>query len=148
MGGLRIFRKLQAKANGKRVLKIERDFRCFVCGVVDYFDPYAEPVHCARPMRPGEDMRYHGGDPEEGRIDAIRLKKEHWPEGIFEHHGDEIVEIWFLRPGRYKGEKVGWLTDTGLAVHWRMVPGVTPEAGLAMTRNQALDDMISALDRG
>jgi hypothetical protein len=148
MGAMKMFRKLAGvKANGKRILQIEREFRCFACGRVDRYEPYAAPVCCAALMKAGEEMLYHGGDPEEGRIDAITLKKENWPHGIFEN-ATAIVEIWFLRPGRYKGEKIGWMTDTGLAVHWRMVPGVTPQAGIALDRASALECMIAALDRG
>lgn len=123
-------------------------FTCPVCRKQERYEPYAEPRCCHQLMQPGQELYYTGGDPEEYRIDVLKLWRNELPSHFQELDVDKVGEVWFLKPGRQKGERIGWLVEGKLAWQWYMVPGVNPGEGVALDRVEALDAMISALDRG
>jgi hypothetical protein len=148
-----------------KVITLEREFRCSKCGRIDRYEPYASPQHCGVFMDVEEELLYSGGDPEEGRLDVIDMvdpAKRRIQDPIYRKQWDTIVsgldfelgsndkvyEIWFLRPGRYKGEKIGWVVETPLTWKWQMVPGVATRGGACLDQITAVDKMISALDEG
>ena len=148
----------------KNVIRLEREFRCSSCGRVDRYEPYATPLHCGAPMNAQDELLYSGGDPEEGRIDVIDMpdpSKRVVPDAVYQAEFDKIVrgldfpladgklyEIWFLRPGRFKGERIGWIVETPLTWKWQMVKGVKTRGGACLDQITAVDQMISALDEG
>jgi len=149
----------------KNIIVAEREFRCAKCGRIDRYEPYASPLHCGQPMHAAEELLYKGGDPEEGRVDVVTMvhpAKKPIPDLVYKAEFDRIVsgldfevgdddllyEIWFLRPGRYKGEKIGWIVETPLTWRWAMVPGVATRGGACLDQVTAMDKMISALDEG
>lgn len=153
-------------------LQIERGFRCQVCNRVDFYvDPFAEPVHCGSPMLPDDEVRWIGsGDPKTALIDSIGcdppvndpygpFKVLHWksslPSMLSDFDARSVEAVWCLRPGRAKGERIGWLVKSQLvgaggakSVRWFMVPGVSPSEGVSPSRPEAFGAMLEAIERG
>ena len=123
------------------------DFRCYECGKVTQ-EPIDKDVVCC-----GRSMSQSGKVVEEGdeqRVDIVKIASYGYnPFGTHEHFPD-VWEVWFLKPGRTNGERIGWFAKTTLAFKYKMVPGVRSVVaeGTAFTRNGIINKMISALAEG
>ena len=58
-------------------------------------------------------------------------------------------QVWFLKPGRQGGEKLGWIGEGFLSWKYLMVAGVRESfrRGLALSRPRAINAMLVELDR-
>jgi len=170
MSGL--IRRLQRANKQKTPTQLARRYDCASCKkterVVGRYNLYKTITCCGQAMTPRDQIEYVGGDPEEGQVDLIHMpppgsqrhglrdaiyQAEHETvtrrfEHAYDPASDDVYEVYFLRPGRRHGERIGWVHQTPLAWHWKMVPGVATSGGTALGSVECIDAMISALDEG
>lgn len=137
----------------KRIVTLQRVFRCCSCGRIDVYDVFAEPVHCGRPMDAEREL-FRGGDPEALRIDLVEYVRGgaddlQVAESVFTPPSTWITswEVWCLKPGRQNGERIGWLGETLVGYAYQMVPGIPSylAAGLVTNREDALAAILGAI---
>lgn len=139
---------LGAARDAKRVITLERLFRCPECGRCEVFSMKATPRHCGRPMDPEREL-FHGGDPESFRLDIVELRG---PKGSHLDREDGFgadyfkvpdswqpaFTVWVLRPGRMAGERLGWVGQGLIGWEYKMVPGLSVTEGTTLTRDEAI----------
>lgn len=130
--------------------------RCGACERVEVVDaPLVAPANDNwTPICHGAPMEVLGPlfpprtDPHDVQVSLLDVK-EPPPEECAEWKNPR--QVWFLRPGRQGGEKIGWLGESpnALGYHYLLVAGVreTYRRGFAATKARAVSDMLLELDR-
>ncbi len=137
---------------------MRQEFLCRHCGRYK-LEPMSEhgsvvPVCHNEQMVAGAVRSDAGRDTERLSVDIIQLRGGPITEQLFGEKAplagwqlQGTYEVWFLAPGRERGERVGWLRQGMLGWEYRMGPGV-PEAdgsGVAVSRKDAVTKMLLVL---
>lgn len=142
-----------------QIITIQKEYRCLGCGQIDVYSAelQARPVHCGQPMMEGRTL-FRGGDPHSVRVDLVEITRTELARKLFGETAHEEVppgwspafEVWFLKPGRLKGERIGWMGESNFGWEYRMVAGVSQVSarGHALSKRKCVEKMILALDEG
>ena len=119
---------------------------CPTCKRSEVADAAASPV-CHLPMDCLGPLFPTGKDPEAIPVALLEVYTEPVPDDAA--HWTDRREVWFLKPGRDQGERIGWLGKASLSWRFLMTPGIaeTRRQGHALTKLSALSKMLAELDR-
>lgn len=131
-------------------------FRCDGCGQIDlYATGSAIPFHCNRSMGLVKKL-WFGGDKGDVHLSSIVLDEKVTPLGFFvsdrswPSNWKPAFELWQLRHGRVKGERIGWYGKIEALEAWEfvMTAGVVPAEGRGLTKDSIISQMWSAINAG
>ena len=123
-------------------------FGCKKCDRIDVADHSAAAVMmCHGPMDLLGPLFPARRDPDTLDVALIKTK---WsvPPGDCEGWKD-VREVWFLKPGRQDGERIGWIGKGLLGWKYLMVAGIaeTKRRGMAIRKSGAIESMLTELDK-
>jgi hypothetical protein len=99
-------------------------------------------------MAPGK-LVFPEGDTKIRRLHLLKLLRNPVVEWQLPDDPNQIYELWQLRAGgRTDGELLGWIGERATAVEWVMPKGVAIRGGFAPSIEDAVGNMIQALEGG
>ena len=136
-------------------MRVEKEYKCLACGNVQVAEPWAEPQHCGFRMAEGA-ILFKGGDPNRLNVSMVEIPKDKVSALInfetrtllnLDPSWEPAFEVWFMKPGRKDGERIGWCGKTLLGWGYQMVDGVSSisKEGVAPTRDGVIERMLLAL---
>lgn len=127
---------------------ITQNYTCGACGKSETVPYTADPICCRVPMEPGK-LNFPEGDTKTRRLHLLTLMRDPVVEWQMADKPNRIYELWQLRAGgRTDGEKLGWIGERQTCVEWVMPEGVAIRGGFAPTIEDAVGNMIQALEGG
>lgn len=127
---------------------ISQNYTCSACGKREAVPYTADPVCCAAPMEPGK-LIFPEGDTTVRRLHLVTLLRDPVVEWQMADNPNRIYQLWQLRRGmRRDGELMGWIGERETCVEWVMPKGVAIRGGFAATIEDAVGNMIQALEGG
>ena len=127
---------------------ISQTYICKRCGKTETVPYTADPVCCLAPMTPGK-LNFPEGDTTKHRLHLLKLLRDPVVEWQMAVDPNRIYELWQLRRGmRRDGEFLGWIGERETCVEWVMPKGVAIRGGFAPTIEDAVANMLHALEGG
>ena len=128
-------------------MDIKQQFTCKTC-MVESTHSYQETPQCCGIAKVSGAMIWPQQDRGSTKLHMIKLLKDPKVSWQLPETPKAIFEIWLLRGGRDKGEKIGVVGFRQTTVEWVMPTGVAIRGGFSDTAEMAVASMMEALEGG